>query len=195
MEFYFNYDNKFCMLEVWKNINEEYEVSNLGRVKTLSRSVVRKDGRIMRLESKFLSTYIHKKGYEFVKIRRKNCSVHRLVASAFLDKMFGRTDVNHINCDKKDNRVENLEWCTKSENMQHAIANDRIVRKYGKENHFSVKILQLTMDGVLVKEWDSISDVKRDLGLDTKSLIYCCQGKMYKTVGGFKWKYSEIEKI
>lgn len=108
------------MLEVWENINPNYEVSNYGKVKFLGRTIVRSDGRIMNFKSKFISSYHDKKGYEYVKIDGKNFLVHRLVASAFLDKIEGKTDVNHKNCYKKDNRLENLEWCTKSENIQHA---------------------------------------------------------------------------
>lgn len=177
------------MLEVWKNINPNYEVSNYGKVKFLGRTIVRSDGRIMNFKSKFISSYHDKKGYEYVKIDGKNFLVHRLVASAFLDKIEGKTDVNHKNCDKKDNRLENLEWCTKSENIQHALLNNRIVRRFGVNNHLSVKIIQLSKEGQFIKNWDSISDIKRELGLDIKSIIYCCQGKMYKSVGGFRWQY------
>ena len=180
------------MVEVWKNIdfNDGYQVSNFGRVKSIDRTIVRNDGRTAKIFEKVLKDRYNYKGYSYICINRKNYAVHRLVAEAFLDKNENQTDVNHKNCIKSDNSAKNLEWCTKKENTKHAIENERFVRRYGKNNPLSVKIRQLNKnDGSLIKVWDSLSDVKRELSLDIKSLVYCCQGKMYKSVGGFKWQY------
>jgi hypothetical protein len=180
------------MVEVWKNIDlyEGYQVSNYGRVKSVDRTIIRNDGRTAKMPEKILKDRYNRVGYSYICINRKNYAVHRLVATAFLDKNENQTDVNHKNCIKSDNSASNLEWCTKKENTRHALQNDRFLRKYGKDNPLSLKIRQISkQSGSLVKIWDSLSDVKRELGLDIKSLVYCCKGKIYKSVGGYKWEY------
>lgn len=106
------------MKEVWKNIdgyNGMYQVSNLGRVRSF-KSNRSKHGHIMSLT-------ISKRGYVRVTLYnggRKHCTVHRLVAKAFIPNLENKSEVNHIDGDKNNNRVDNLEWSTRSENMTHA---------------------------------------------------------------------------
>lgn len=114
-------------LELWRPIegfNGAYEVSSLGRVRSL-----RFGYRIL--------TIIINKGYSTVALTEQNryckkMQVHRLVAIAFKDKKEGKNFVNHINGIKSDNRAENLEWCTKSENMRHAYLFGLINKTRGK---------------------------------------------------------------
>ena len=181
------------MIEIWRDIKGYegiYQVSNLGNVKSLDRITVRSDGKIMTFKGCLLKYRFHQNGYASICIKRKNYLVHRLVANAFLDKEdFDKIDVNHIDCDKSNNALENLQWVSKSENIQHAIKNNRFKRVFGNNHWASVKVIQKTKNDDIVKIWDSFSDVKRELKLDIKSLIYCCQNKIYKTVGGYKWAY------
>lgn len=181
------------MLEVWKDINGfegKYQVSDLGNVKSLNRQTLRKDGKIVSFKECNLKYRFHYNGYASVCINKKNYLVHRLVANAFINKNSDKNlDVNHIDCNKSNNHYENLEWVTKSENIQHAIQNKRFNRVYGKEHWLSKKIVQKSKEGKFLKVWDSFSDVKRELKLDIKSLNYCCNNKIYKSVGGFKWEY------
>ena len=167
------------MIEIWKPIEnyENYLVSNLGNVKSLK-------------TNKILKYSIHKKGYASIVMKQKSFLVHRLVAKTFLEIVDGKNKVNHINCIKDDNRLVNLEWVDSKENSQHAKINNLYKKKFGIDNHNSRKVKQLSKSGELIKIWDSLSDVKRELNLDVKNLVYCCQKKLnYNTSGGYKWEY------
>lgn len=116
--------------EIWKDICPEYQISNLGNVRSLfywnGKKYVKRD--IPKILIKSVSTT----GYEKVKIRingiKKDHKVHRLVAEAFLPKVEGKDFVNHIDGNKTNNMLLNLEWCTRSENMKHAYSNGLIHR-------------------------------------------------------------------
>ena len=140
------------MLEIWKNINfhERYQVSNFGNVKSL-------------ISNKILKGRADKKGYLYIVIKRKNYAVHRLIANTFFEnKNTEKLQVNHIDCNKSNNNLENLEWCTNKENMLHAQVNDRFKRNFGINNKNSKKVTQIDKyNDDIIKVWDSISDVKR----------------------------------
>jgi hypothetical protein len=105
-------------MEVFKTIKgfENYEISNLGNVKSLNYNRTKKE--------KLLKKCNDSDGYEVVilcnKLGKKTLKVHRLVALHFIDNEDNKKEVNHINGIKTDNRIENLEWCTASENQIHA---------------------------------------------------------------------------
>lgn len=108
------------MKEIWKDIEGfegKYEISNMGRVKSL-----KENGEFLilkpRLSNGYVRVYLGK-----VEIKLKSALIHRLVATAFIDNCKNKPFVNHKNGIKTDNRVENLEWCTKSENTIHAYNN------------------------------------------------------------------------
>ena len=112
-------------MEIWKPIKDYeslYEVSNLGRIKSLKN------------KNKILSPRINNKGYDFCGLYkngvRKYFAVHRLVASLFLDEKSEKYAVNHINKIKSDNRVENLEWVSSRENCCHKFLDKNIYSKY-----------------------------------------------------------------
>jgi len=121
------------MIEVWKDIcgyEGSYKVSNLGRVKSLNRSIVKSDGIVANLKSKILSQNTDFNGYKLVVLSVKNkartCKVHRLAAISFIGYKCSKMHVNHINGVKDDNTINNLEWCTPKENMKHAFDNKLI---------------------------------------------------------------------
>ena len=109
--------------EIWKGIKDfesQYEVSNLGRVRTIPKLLL--NGKVR--PAIILKQQFNFKGYYRVGLHKdkklKQCAVHRLVANAFIPNPLNKPQINHINGIKTDNRVENLEWCSNLENMQHA---------------------------------------------------------------------------
>src|SRR5690606_28733657 len=108
--------------EVWKDVKGYegfYQVSNLGRVKSLERHVPNGDNTFRVVKERYLKT--NKKTNEYIKVNLsgKSFRVHRLVATAFIGNPNNYPEVNHINGDKTDNNVTNLEWCSSSYNMKH----------------------------------------------------------------------------
>lgn len=129
-------------MEIWKDVpgyKGIYMVSNLGTVKSNDHLVLGKNNRLQK--GRVLKLTKSYKGYMRVSLSNKGkkftTGAHRLVALAFIEKIKGKNQVNHINGIKSDNRLENLEWCTNSENQIHAINKGLTSRKTGEENHNS----------------------------------------------------------
>lgn len=129
-------------MEVWKDIKGYeglYQVSNLGNVKSLAREKYGNGKSILKVQEIILRPGMNDKGYYYVALNKdskaKSCAVHRLVAETFIERIDGKKFVNHINAIKSDNRVENLEWCTHMENMQHAHKLGLIPYKRGVKHH------------------------------------------------------------
>ena len=161
------------MEEQWLDIigYEGYQVSNLGRVKSLGNYKTRKE--------KILKQCIDKDGYLQVQLCKngkiKTFKVHRLVAQAFIPNPDNLPQVNHKDENKENNIVSNLEWCT---------------QQYNSEYSFAKPILQIDKDtNEIIREWASARQVERELGIDDSSIIKCCKGKL-KTARGSKWRYS-----
>lgn len=115
-------------MEEWRFIRDSkfYQVSNLGRIKRLSGSIYRKDNKPYSLNECILKGYITKCGYALLELKldiNDHVCIHRCVLEAFSPvNDMQELQVNHINGCKHDNRLENLEWTTRSENMQHAMS-------------------------------------------------------------------------
>lgn len=148
------------MEEVWKPIlgyEEYYEVSNLGRVRTIPRVVNTNNGGYITIPRFIKSLTLHYKGYLQVRLKVNNkpktMFVHRLVAEAFIPNLNGYKYINHKDEDKTNNRVDNLEWCTALHNNEYGSRLSRISNSLkGRKTHNSVKV---TFNGV---EYLSISD-------------------------------------
>jgi hypothetical protein len=120
-------------MELWKDIagyENRYQVSDYGRVRSLRRKY--------RKEDIMLKQIIDYKGYSTVGLtmncKTKFFKVHRLVAQSFLDNPLCKPQINHINCIKDDNSLENIEWCTNGENQLHAYKNKRKFGMSGEDN-------------------------------------------------------------
>lgn len=116
------------MKEVWRDVTDfegHYQVSNLGRVRSLDRTIVDSKGVTRNRKGRIIKLNLKPSGYVNVNLQkgsnRKYFRVHRLVAQEFIDNPNSYPEVNHINGIKDDNRAENLEWCTSSQNQKHAI--------------------------------------------------------------------------
>lgn len=177
------------MEEIYRDVvgfEGKYMVSNLGNVKSLRYQ--------NKNEEKVLTPIKHHGGYLIVHLGAKNLRmIHVLVAMAFIPNPSGKKLVNHKDGNKHNNCVSNLEWVTAKENTEHAIRvglrdphfNNA---KSGKENAQSKPILQCSVDGSVVKQWDCISDASRAIGCSPAQLINNAQGRT-KTCHGFVWRY------
>lgn len=126
-------------MEIWKDIEEFkglYQVSNLGRVRSIDRLITYRTGTKRLTKGTILTIGQNKLGYQQVSLSKNDKMysrrVHRLVANAFIKNTKNYKEVNHIDGNKKNNKVENLEWCNRSQNMQHAVRLGLKPKKYKK---------------------------------------------------------------
>lgn len=179
--------------EIWKPIKGYeglYEVSNLGRVKSLDKIVncKLKNKRNRLIKGRILKSNPDKMGYLIVGLTKNNKTetkrIHRLVAETFMPV------VNHIDGNKENNNIENLEFCSQRYNVKEAFRNGLAKGKRGKENSNSKPVEQYDLNGKLIKKWESIMDIQRELGYSNSTICKCCMGKLKKSYG-YIWKYSK----
>lgn len=170
-----------------------YEISNYGRVKSLSKYKNRKEF--------IMKQYKDKWGRYVVSLyknsHKKARFVHRLVAQAFIPNPNNKPEVNHkrpitnILC---DNRVDNLEWCTSKENSQWTIKCGNLyspsLGKYGKDNIKSKPIVQLTPNKQFIREWENARQIDRELNIDYRFISNVCTHKS-KTAKGYIFMFKE----
>lgn len=179
------------MEEIWKPVvgyEGFYEVSSMGRVKSLER----KDCLGRTVKERILKQAVTHDGYLRVGLyaggKLKTLKIHRLVCEAFNDNRDEKPEVNHINEDKTDNRASNLEWCTRTWNNNHGTRNERAAKSIAKA--LSKPVGQYTRDGELVKIWSSTMEVQRQAGFSQGNISKAANGNR-KTAYGFIWKYKD----
>ena len=178
-------------IEIWKNIpwyKWDYKISNLWNIIS-----------IKYWKEKFLKQSLSNSWY-------MQCSIwyiHRLVAQIFIKNLENKEQVNHKDWNKKNNNLQNLEWCTKSENWKHAFniwlnkitkrnifyTNNPVKWKFWKDNHLSKKVNQYDLQLNFIKKYECISDIKKELWINISSITSVCLWNR-KTAWEFIWKYS-----
>lgn len=174
--------------EIWKDVvgyEGLYQVSNLGRVKSLPRIV--KNGKIYRrVNERIMANLRAHNGYIKAYLKRfgkgVNKSIHRMVAEAFIPNPLNLPQVNHIDEDKTNNRVENLEWCTAKHNTCYGTRPKRIAAKNSKP------VFQFSLDGGFLREFESVKVAAETLKVHPSSIYTCVQG-IHSIAYGYKWAY------
>lgn len=179
-------------MEIWKDIKgyeKRYQVSNLGRIKSLERTISTKYfNRKNIVKEKLLTPFITNCGYCVVTLflngKRTKHLVHRIVAETFLPNSNFLPFVNHIDENKLNNHVENLEWCTARYNVNYSNTIRKAIATRKR------KISQFEKLDKFIKTYESAAAASRESGIPQSSITFACQGK-YKTAGGYIWKYYE----
>ncbi len=170
--------------EIWKDIKGfegAYQISSMGRVKSL----VRKFNKTEKIRAFSTAPNGYLRMVLSFENKRKTISAHREVAKAFIPNPKNKETVNHIDFDKTNNCVENLEWASPQENIQHSCDNDV---------HFHKPILQKDLKGNIIRKWKSAYSVELELGWFSTNISRCCLGKK-KTYKKFKWEFYEQDSI
>lgn len=136
-----------------------------------------------------LKQYIDKDGYRYVKLyadgKCRNKQVHRLVAETFIPNINNKPVVNHKDCNRLNNNVSNLEWCTVKENVNHSV-------NLGHYKGYNFKkVAQCDIYGNYIKLWPSISDASKGLKISVSNICNCCK-KNRSNAGGYTWMYVEV---
>ena len=183
------------MEETWRDApgyEGLYEVSNLGRVKSLDRIFIDKKGRHLRFNGKVLKPS-KDRHYYIVKLynhehEKTICRVHRLVALAFIPNPDNKPEVDHIDTNYLNNRADNLRWVTKKENANNLLT---ISKRVGKQSPNRKPVIQYTKDMQFIKKWDCIAEAAYALNIQDSNISSCCKGiKNHSTAGGFIWRYA-----
>ena len=189
------------VIEIWKDIEGYeglYQISSLGRVKSLNYRKSGKEG--------YISIYIGSHGYPSVTLSKNKkytpLLLHRLIAQAFIPNPENKPEIDHLDGNKLNFNRNNLSWVTSKENSNNPITLNKHWSKQGIKSNFKGKIgkncpwakplIQLNEKNDIIKFWYSLSDIKREVYGKTNYSITkiseCCLGKR-ETAYGYKWKY------
>lgn len=184
------------MEEIWKDIEgyeNLYQISNMGRVRSLRYG-----------KPKILKNSFNKGGYCKVGLIKnsvyKNFYVHRLVAIHFIPNPDNKPHIDHINCVRSDNRVENLKWCTNKENHNNPLTlvhHSKVNSKSNCENYKKAvlkPVIQLSVNGKAIKMYPSCSEAARQTNTNHNYIRQTISGR-YELAKGFRWlKYEDFER-
>lgn len=167
---------------IYEEKETDYSVSTEGEV--------RKDG------TGYILSQSSQQDYKFVRLlidgQQKRMRVHRMVAMTFIDNPENKPYVNHINGNRSDNNVENLEWVTPSENTQHAV-------KTGLMNNGRKKaVIQYNLNGERMSTFESASEAARQTGGSQSKITMCCK-RQRQTANDYQWRYyddiQDVQKV
>ena len=194
--------------EIWRSIEGYeglYQVSSLGRVRSLNRYEICNGGTRLR-KGRVLKPVTQNRGYLQVNLNRdgkqKMFLVHRLVGMSFQDivgECKPEFEIDHKNTQRQDNRADNLHWVTRKENQNNPLTkqhqsnahkgeNNPLYGKFGKYNPKSKAVVQYDLQGNLIAEFEGLRDAERQSGIWNQSIAACCKGKQ-KTAGGYIFRY------
>lgn len=194
--------------EIWRGIKGYeglYVVSDQGRIKSLGRVVTDKRGRNRNIRQRIKKFAINSYGYAVVSLCKNSITrvwpVHRLIAMAFIPNPDDKPQIDHINRDTLDNRLENLRWVTPKENINNpntieyckthvdkkaaAILANR-TKSLKRTKTAPKRVYCYTLEGAFVKEYDSINDAGRSIGLSATGIKPVLDKSSY-TFGGYLW--------
>lgn len=175
--------------EEWKPVvgyEGLYEVSSMGRVKSLKRTVIGKDGKTREIKEKLL-TQTDSNGYLYVTLSdHGECRafpVHRLVATAFIPNPENLSDVNHKDEDKTNNSVDNLEWMSHKDNLNYGTYKERMALAVSKP------VSQIDKKtGVIIAIYPGQKFAEEATGINYSCISACCRG-VSKSAGGYYWSF------
>lgn len=178
--------------EIWKDIpNYEslYQISNYGRIKSLSKKIKNKNGyRITK--DKILKNILADDGYlKTILYKNKKAKmflVHRLVAQVFIPNINNLPQINHKDENKSNNYIDNLEWCTQKYNNNYGTHNKRMQKT--KQKKYGKAVKQINQNGEIVAIYSCIREAYRKTNVGRKEITKVCL-KKYKQAGGYRWEY------
>ena len=181
--------------EEWRDIKGYegiYQISNLGKVKSLSRTITRKNGSKQKIEERILKPCKSKKGYYLVCLDGKMHTIHRLVAENFVNSLV----VNHKNGIKTDNRLSNLELISQKDNIHKAweqglcenIRRLAYTKIHRRDIKTSKKVCQMDMDNNVINTFVSIREAEEKTGISDSNIMRCCRN-IQESTHGYKFQY------
>ncbi len=173
-----------------KEIDHDVDLTNFVDIPEFGKYMISKKGEIYsKCFKRLLVITTDEEGYKRIillkidKIQYQKL-IHRLLAEIFIPNPYNLPVVNHKDGDKNNNDLLNLEWVSLSENSQHAV----------KTGLIKTKPVEQWLNNVLIKKYTSVQEAHRETKLDASGIVKACKG-VYKTVGGYTWKYSNVNKI
>lgn len=172
--------------EIWKPIigyEDYYEVSNLGRIRAVDRTITDKNGREKKLHGHMMLQQKQRNGYYSVMLTRggkkKRISVHRLVGTAFVPNPGNLPEINHKDETRDNNCADNLEWCDRSYNNVYGAKLTNQVKRQSKP-------VKQMLNGITIAVYPSAMAAYRATGVSQGGISGCCRGEL-KTSGGYQW--------
>lgn len=177
-------------MEIWKDIPNfecQYQVSTLGRVRSLDRTLIQKNGIDRPVKGKIMKHFIDDTGYPRIALNAKNkFKVHRLVALAFIPNPENKPCVNHLDFNRANPRVENLEWSTVKENHHYSRNAGRIKNPSGFDSVLSKPVIAINVATGKRQTFGSQKLAAKELGLHQTHVNGVITGRD-KTTGGYKF--------